>query len=446
MEVEDNTSGIKVATDANGQTSAPKNGEEKNSSASDDASSPRRKTAEDGKERLSSPDSSRSRQSVSKPKFKKAKKGDSIRKRSIDEDEGDDEKSSSKKKHHRHSRSPDRRRKRSRSRDRRHRNEKSSKRDRDDEKKSKKRRHSREESKSRKRSKSRDRKRSRSRDRHHRRRRSRSPRHKHHHSHRRRHSRDRHSSRRHDSRSSSGSPYRFGYDKAMDAQERLARRLDRAAELNKIRKIDGKNDDMPKDQASRLLAMASKPSVSSSRSSSTTNLNQEALTAQAAAEALAIKAKVQEETGISLPSYYNPLAINPMAYAQQMAKRKKLWSKATTEEKGEQKSAAASGSTNVWSKLSLGDEKANEKFAKLMGIKEKTPASSGDRNSDEALKKQNELFTSLNMQYEQARQATHTQRGVGLGFSSAYFNPNVVVAQQQQTAASSSAAAPPSNN
>lgn len=37
-------------------------------------------------------------------------------------------------------------------------------------------------------------------------------------------------------RSRSGSPYRFGMNQAMDAQERLARRLERAKELTKIKK------------------------------------------------------------------------------------------------------------------------------------------------------------------------------------------------------------------
>lgn len=37
-------------------------------------------------------------------------------------------------------------------------------------------------------------------------------------------------------RSASTSPYRFGFDKAMDAQERLARRLERAKELTKLKR------------------------------------------------------------------------------------------------------------------------------------------------------------------------------------------------------------------
>jgi hypothetical protein len=42
------------------------------------------------------------------------------------------------------------------------------------------------------------------------------------------------------------------------------------------------------------------------------------------------------------------------------------------------------------------------------------PSSNPDGN--EILKKQEELFNSMEMQYEVARVATHTHRGVGLGF------------------------------
>ena len=46
-------------------------------------------------------------------------------------------------------------------------------------------------------------------------------------------------------------------------------------------------------------------------------------------------------------------------------------------------------------------------------------ASSGpapNSEGNEILKKQEELFNSMEMQYEVARVATHTHRGVGLGF------------------------------
>lgn len=50
-----------------------------------------------------------------------------------------------------------------------------------------------------------------------------------------------------------------------------------------------------------------------------------------------------------------------------------------------------------------------------MGIKESTDGSKG---TTDVLKKQEEMFSSMEQQYEVARTATHTMRGVGLGFGS----------------------------
>jgi len=36
-------------------------------------------------------------------------------------------------------------------------------------------------------------------------------------------------------------------------------------------------------------------------------------------------------TGVAVPSYYNPAAVNPVKYAEQLKKRKMLWSKAPKE-------------------------------------------------------------------------------------------------------------------
>lgn len=35
--------------------------------------------------------------------------------------------------------------------------------------------------------------------------------------------------------------------------------------------------------------------------------------------------KVKSATGIALPSYYNPMAVNPSKYAEQIQKRRLLW-------------------------------------------------------------------------------------------------------------------------
>lgn len=42
----------------------------------------------------------------------------------------------------------------------------------------------------------------------------------------------------------------------------------------------------------------------------------------------AMHAKAQELTGVEVPKFYNPTAINPLKFAEQQQKRKLLWSKA----------------------------------------------------------------------------------------------------------------------
>lgn len=44
-----------------------------------------------------------------------------------------------------------------------------------------------------------------------------------------------------------------------------------------------------------------------------------------AAQMAALQAKALAETGIAVPSYYNPTAVNPMKFAEQEKKRKLLW-------------------------------------------------------------------------------------------------------------------------
>lgn len=44
-----------------------------------------------------------------------------------------------------------------------------------------------------------------------------------------------------------------------------------------------------------------------------------------AAQMAALQAKTLAETGIAVPSYYNPSSVNPMKFAEQEKKRKKLW-------------------------------------------------------------------------------------------------------------------------
>lgn len=137
----------------------------------------------------------------------------------------------------------------------------------------------------------------------------------------------------------------------------------------------------------------------------------------------------KSEATVTLPSYYNPNVINPNKYAEQVQKRKLLWGNKKSED-----TASKWGSAKFAQDT---DGKVASKFMRLMGIKD-VPKSDeavttvnssnsggsgvdggvGGSNSSESIKKREEMFSSMEQQYEVARQATHTMRGVGLGFSS----------------------------
>ena len=173
-------------------------------------------------------------------------------------------------------------------------------------------------------------------------------------------------------------------------------------------------------------------------------------------------AKAKEVTGVELPSYYNPSVINPLKYADQIKKRKLLWGSSgggtgirqpvlpSQEDSGNQtgegnvlqsvksheetmqsrrslfeastKKPEKKESFNKWETTNFGDDKANDKFRRLMGIKgatsnaqdvnkhPSTVAGPGDKTK---------FFQEQEAQYERARAITHTQRGLGLGFSGA---------------------------
>lgn len=137
--------------------------------------------------------------------------------------------------------------------------------------------------------------------------------------------------------------------------------------------------------------------------------------------------QVKTSTGIELPKYYNPAAMNPARYAEQMQKRRLLWgNKAQTQDGKPEETKAAPVSNNKWEGTTFAqdqDGKMTAKFKRLMGIKDaggssgvKTAGPVSNPEGSDILKKQEELFNSMEMQYEVARVATHTHRGVGLGF------------------------------
>lgn len=155
---------------------------------------------------------------------------------------------------------------------------------------------------------------------------------------------------------------------------------------------------------------------------------------------------------IQLPSYYNPGIINANRYAEQQHKRKLLWGSKKSED-----------SANKWGNAHFSqdqDGKVASKFMRLMGIKNASSSGDGDPNSNVGASEPAEssngnaasdgggsgpggatagaasaggatgtgvpadvqlrqrMFSNMEQQYEMARAATHTMRGVGLGFGS----------------------------
>ncbi|KAM4707891.1 arginine/serine-rich coiled-coil protein 2 isoform 2-T2 [Discoglossus pictus] len=273
--------------------------------------------------------------------------------------------------------------------------------------------HSRSRSRERRhRSKSRDRKKSRSRSRERKRRpRSRS-RSRHRHRSRSREKKKRPEKPRRHSRSLSRTPpsppaFR-GRNTAMDAQEALARRLERAKKLQEQREKEMVEKQKQQEIVAAAAGGGSVLNVAALLASGTQVTPQIAMAAQMAA----LQAKTLAETGISVPSYYNPAAVNPMRFAEQEKKRKMLWQG--------KKEGDKSQSAEIWEKLNFGNKDQNVKFRKLMGIKKEDEAGTSALNCESfrTLKQQEEVFRNLDAQYEMARSQTHTQRGVGLGFSS----------------------------
>jgi hypothetical protein len=130
-----------------------------------------------------------------------------------------------------------------------------------------------------------------------------------------------------------------------------------------------------------------------------------------ASQMAALKAKALAESGIALPSYYNPEAVNPMKFVEQEKKRKLLWQ---GKREGDKSQCA-----EIWEKLNFGSKDQNVKFRKLMGIKSEDEAGCSSAN-EEIYKtlKQQEVFKNLDAYYEMSRSQTHTQKGISLGLTS----------------------------
>lgn len=119
------------------------------------------------------------------------------------------------------------------------------------------------------------------------------------------------------------------------------------------------------------------PSIGSSTLPPATQVTPQQLL-QKSMEAQVEKVKVQ--TGIELPSYYNPVAVNPNKYAEQIQKRKLLWGNKQQNNdvvvKQVEESKPAVLTTNktatIWQSTKFGDQdgKVTAKFKRLMGIKD----------------------------------------------------------------------------
>ena len=161
------------------------------------------------------------------------------------------------------------------------------------------------------------------------------------------------------------------------------------------------------------------------------------------------------EMGVELPKYLKPGAVNPLSYAEQMQKRKALFGRkppaSANEEAGppgeaptqpepiesQPSNANASNkpepkrSFNNWESTNFGNDTANEKFRRLMGIKStgEPSAPKTDQSRPVPGKDHEKIMNDLDRNYEVARQQTHRNRGMGMGFSSdAAFNPQMAPA------------------
>ena len=150
--------------------------------------------------------------------------------------------------------------------------------------------------------------------------------------------------------------------------------------------------------------------------------------------------KKVREMGVELPKYLKPGAVNPLSYAEQMQKRKAMWAKpgakageeTGTPEEAPSKpepvavesqpsnNASTKRSYNNWESTNFGNETANEKFRRLMGIKNTGGESSAPKTEQSGPipgKDHEKIMNDLDRNYEAARQQTHRNRGMGMGFS-----------------------------
>lgn len=167
----------------------------------------------------------------------------------------------------------------------------------------------------------------------------------------------------------------------------------------------------------QLNACTITPAITTSETTTTKTANETTTTAQPA----------DSNLSLNLSNFTSPVLVNPR-YTEQMQKKKLIWgSKKTQSEANGNATTGMPMTNNKWETAKFSqdtDGKVASKFLRLMGVKNaEAVTKSIDTNAVEAsddtnIKKREEMFTSMEQQYEMARQATHTMRGVGLGFGS----------------------------
>lgn len=115
---------------------------------------------------------------------------------------------------------------------------------------------------------------------------------------------------------------------------------------------------------------------------------------------------------LNLSNFTSPVLTNAR-YTEQMQKKKLIW--------GAKKTTPTETVTtnNKWEAAKFSqdsDGKMASKFLRLMGMKNAPATANASDDNDTSVEKREEMFTSMEHQYEVARQATHTMRGMGLGF------------------------------
>ncbi|KAK0167138.1 hypothetical protein PV327_004574 [Microctonus hyperodae] len=147
-------------------------------------------------------------------------------------------------------------------------------------------------------------------------------------------------------------------------------------------------------------------------------------------EKLGIELKAPEGTvvtpvSLSEQNYYNPLSgATQGKYAEQIQKRKLLWANKKKQEDSKAPTTVIESTASTWIGTTFThdqDGKMTAKFKRLMGIKGDVPAVPPPGQKPDILKKQEEMFSNMEQQYEVARATTHTQRGVGLGYASSGY-------------------------